>query len=538
MTAAATPTGLTRSLTRHEWGLVVGAVLLAFVVRLAFWVVTDRVWEDALITLAHVRNLREGLDLTHHPGEGLVHGFTSALSVLIPLAGEVVVPDSGLTMLRIASLLAGCGAVVVGFLVARDFNLGAWATAFVLVYLAVNQLQIFYGMAGMETQVATLLLLAGAYAVLREREAAAGLLAGLTILARPDLLLWAAIVVLWAWRRGLASLGRVALPAALVVAPWVLFTTIYYGSPIPQTIVAKGLAYTTVPELGSGAGAWLEWLGDRGPTAIFAVLRQFMPFYEDGNVVSAPIDAGLLAVVGLVMVALAIRGAWVSRATPNWWPVLAYLAGFLLYWVVLLPLGYFSWYQPPFMALTAVLIGIGLEHLPRAKRLPTVVPAVLSVLLMVGVALHLPFSLPLDAATQRDVELGVRRTTGIYLAESVPAGEAVVTEAAGYLGYYSRVTLWDHPGLTSPTSLAAMRELPRAERTLTGMVNALQPPWLAIRPHEWRDLQQRYAATAACYEERTTIGQERAPVIELNGLARWNQDWAYLVLQRRAECSG
>ena len=139
--------------------------------------------------------------------------------------------------------------------------------------------------------------------------------------------------------------------------------------------------------------------------------------------------------------------------------------------------------------------------------------------------------------TQRDIELGVRRTTGIYLAETVPPGEAVVTEAAGYLGYYGRVTLWDHPGLTSPTSLAAMRELPRAERNLAGLVNALQPPWLAIRPHEWRDLQQRYAATAGCYEERTTIGQERAPVIELNGLARWNQDWAYLVLQRRAECT-
>jgi hypothetical protein len=35
---------------------------------------------------------------------------------------------------------------------------------------------------------------------------------------------------------------RVALPLALgVYAPWLLFATLYYGSPVPTTIVAKGL---------------------------------------------------------------------------------------------------------------------------------------------------------------------------------------------------------------------------------------------------------------------------------------------------------
>ena len=52
------------------------------------------------------------------------------------------------------------------------------------------------------------------------------------------------------------------------------------------------------------------------------------------------------------------------------------------------------------------------------------------------------------------------------------------------------------------------------------------------------ELLKKHLGDPVPYKERTTIGQERAPVIELNRLARWNQDWAYVVLQRRAECSG
>ena len=64
--------------------------------RLAFWAYTGRVWEDALITIAHARNAVAGLGLTHHAGEPPTHGFTSALSVLIPLVGEAISRDGGL----------------------------------------------------------------------------------------------------------------------------------------------------------------------------------------------------------------------------------------------------------------------------------------------------------------------------------------------------------------------------------------------------------------------------------------------------------
>src|SRR4051794_4994836 len=57
------------------------AIAGAVAVRIFFWAYTQRRYEDALITLTHAVNAVDGLGLTHHPGEGRVHGFTSAVSV-------------------------------------------------------------------------------------------------------------------------------------------------------------------------------------------------------------------------------------------------------------------------------------------------------------------------------------------------------------------------------------------------------------------------------------------------------------------------
>src|SRR3954447_24798000 len=127
--------------------VLVLAIVAAIGARLAFWIVTDRIWEDALITVTHARNLVAGLGLTHHPGEPVTHGFTSALSVLIPLVGEAVVHGSGIFVLRVVSLVASVAALVFAYRIAGRLKLGTWPTVLVLAYLALDQNQIFYGMA-------------------------------------------------------------------------------------------------------------------------------------------------------------------------------------------------------------------------------------------------------------------------------------------------------------------------------------------------------------------------------------------------------
>jgi len=97
---------------------------------------------------------------------------------------------------------------------------------------------IFYGMSGMETQVAVTVISA-AYTTSVARTSSLWDLAGLAPLARPEFVL--RVAPRWPTRAGQPA-GRDRGGAAsrgAVVAPWIVFTTAYYGSPIPNTVVAK-----------------------------------------------------------------------------------------------------------------------------------------------------------------------------------------------------------------------------------------------------------------------------------------------------------
>jgi hypothetical protein len=77
---------------------------------------------------------------------------------------------------------------------AVKLGLGRWPTGFLLAYLALDRNQVFYGVAGMETQIAVAVLFAGFYYVLVENYPKSGVALGLALLARPDFALWVAPV--------------------------------------------------------------------------------------------------------------------------------------------------------------------------------------------------------------------------------------------------------------------------------------------------------------------------------------------------------
>jgi hypothetical protein len=385
-------------------------------------------------------------------------------------------------------------------------------------------------MAGMETQLAVAVLLAGVLAVIRERALLAGLLGGMAVLARPDLGLWLLPVLAWAWARKTSDGLRAAGGAAAVLLPWVAFTTATYGSPIPQTIVAKAVSYSTAPESLLDVGAWVAWATHQMGLSALAMLRGFMPFFEDGTLVAAPIPAWVLSLVGIATMVFIGVGAWASRRVANWWPILVFVALFVAFWLVFVPpVGYFTWYLPPFTAVAAVLAGAGIERLGRHR---TWMRSGAGAALLVAFAIHLPWSIPLEARVQAEIEEGIRTEVGRYLGAKVAPGEGVVTEPAGYLGYYSRATLYDYPGLTSRASLAALRSLPRSERSVAGLAAALRPSWAVLRPTEWAELERTHPDVAACYVPERTFGTARDPVVGLNGLWKWNPDWTFVVLRR------
>jgi len=517
-----------------------GFIAAAVAARLVFWTTTNRMFEDGLTTITHARNVPLGLGLVHHAGEGNVHGFTSAIGVLIPLAGELVHQGSGMLAMRVASLIAVCIALVYARLICRDLRLGAFPTAFVLAYLAFDQNMIFYGMSGMETQVAVTVILGGVYHVRRQDLVASGIWLGLAPLARPEFVLWVApalaYLALANLRRGIAAGGI----AGAIVAPWIVFTTAYYGSPIPNTVVAKA-AVSPIPAILSNGSPlpWLEWLFGQVTGHIELLLYHFEPFHEVWSTAAAPLPGPVLIVIAVVVADLFAIGLVASRQVAGWWPALAFVGLFFAYRVYFIPtINYYDWYLPPFLALVMIVVAAGLQRINVWRPMIT---KSLSVALAFAFAMHVPFSFGVESKVQA-VENQVRTNVAEYLKATVPPGESVTSESAGYIGFYGGVKLFDYPGLTSKTSVRALQALPPDQRDLPHLVAALRPDWLVLRPWELNSLREQFPEIAAEYEvvrvfqmsgvSDAQLDADGANTISFGGLSETDVDEKFIVLRK------
>jgi len=465
--------------------IVVSAVLI----RLFYWFYTGRTWEDALITVLHSENAVRGLGLTHlqQPGEPPLHGFTSPLSVLLPLVGDLVHVGFGLSFLKLLSALCGGIAAWLGARICLNLGLPRALALTVAAYLAVEHHQIMWGMAGMETQVVTVAYLYSIDRLQRGTQWQKGLSLGFAMLARPDAAIWVGIactVELWrAWKS--RSLGPVAGGLAVLYAPWLIFTFLYYGSPVPNTIVAKSMGIPGIgwqlegrPFLGKIQvleGRFWSIFSTLGPSYGGNGGGGFMPLWDDFWVSRLAVFAALPG----LLVALRKRHYDVL-------PVYAFVGAYSIY-LTLAANWIFLWYTAPVTAVAIIAaayggwwtIGFFLEQPARAR-----VTAELGVAYIAGLALVLPATIHSDRCIQRYVESGEREQIGRYLERVAGPGDTIGSESLGYLGYYSRRTIYDYPGLCSRKVVRFLREHPN-DRGLISMMYYLRPTFLVLRPREF-----------------------------------------------------
>ena len=183
----------------------------------------------------------------HHPGEPATHGFTSALSVIVPLVGELGWDGGGFFALRIASLAALVVTIVCAAGIGNRLRVSQWHMLFPLTYLALDQNQIFYGMSGMETQIATAVLI-GVHLLAASSNGARSLEHCLDWRSSRDpTSSCSSCRRSCSWsirsRRGAIVADRGLRCASFF--PWIAFTTLYYGSPVPNTIHAKSARHRT-----------------------------------------------------------------------------------------------------------------------------------------------------------------------------------------------------------------------------------------------------------------------------------------------------
>ena len=531
---------------RGQRRVFVVAAVASVLIRVFFWVYTDRVWEDCLITTRHAENAALGNGLTHHPAHGApVHGFTSPISVLVPLLGELIVRGAGLATQRIATLIATLITMSLAYRIARhpDVDLAPVGTAFFLGYLALEHHQILFGMAGMETQCIVAITLFGMWQFLTRQTVGMGVACGLALWGRPDgvVLILATVCALLMsrqWRRCVA----VILLAVVVIAPWLIFTTAYYGSPVPNTIVAKSTVYSGFFFDEPGFSAWWERWGSALLARADNLRIWLSPSFGGMGAGTINFVRGARPIQAMFVTVLLIGGvAMLRNSRARMIPI--YVFGFFAYLVIMVPVAG-AWYLPPWLGACALVFAGGIEILCRARfRIVRLGSSLAAVGLLCLYVVALTRTIPAERIIQRAVEDDVRTRSAKWLAEHSEVDEWIGCECLGYFGYYSNRPILDFPGLACPRSVNALRRLPKSRRDLPGLIASERPEWIALRPWELRQLSQAYPDVRSVYRERqrfTADSKSLERVVELLWLtnAEILVDREFILLQRTSDNSG
>ena len=350
---------------------------------------------------------------------------------------------------------------------------------------------------------AVAILLTSLLFVIRERLVVSGAMFGLCVLVRPDFVLFilpAFGYLAWRRREHLRSMLRTVAAGVAVAAPWFVFTTIYYGSPIPRTIGAKLNRYFDPPTFAAGPGAWISYAWHQFQAAGEPLWHDFTPFLEDGLILHGPVATWLLGDIAFIFIGLAVAGAWRLRRVPQALPIWIYVIVFFIYHVLVLPPGYYEWYLGPPMALVSLLAASGLSGL--SLRFSQRVATVAACGLALAFAIHMPYTFPLEANVQHQVkESGAQAAWDLWLRAHVPPGQSVTSESAGYIGWFGRVKLYDYPGLTSPTAYDALARLGHARNNMGELIRVLHPDWVVFRPYELTGFLAANPPLAALYHE-------------------------------------
>jgi hypothetical protein len=439
--------------------LLVAAIVV--IPRLWFLAFTHITYEDSLISLRYAHNLAAGYGLVYNAGER-VFGATTPLYVLLLAALSVFSHGGPLFWAKLLCVLAdGLTGAIWYQLLRRETGTRLGALAFLAAF-SFSPFIVEISTSGMETPLVLLCLTLAYEAETRQRGRVLGLWLGLLLLLRLDAAIFAAILLAARAQRERRLPWRDVAVMTAVTAPWFLFSLLYYGSLIPNSIPAKLNAYNM--HMHSMA------------RQLSFTLSHFTP-YRNG--VRESLFAALFLPLALIGGAAALRQHRAMR------PVLLF---FLAQWAFLvLPRTLiFRWYLPPLLLPYYVLGGLGAATLLKWHASAVARPALhrtFALTLVAGLALHTCHWL--TAAAWRvwalqSYEETVRKPIGLWLARNTPADALISTEPIGYIGYYSGRRILDEVGLVSPGVIPMNR---RGAGWFTAVVKTFRPDYIVERPH-------------------------------------------------------
>jgi hypothetical protein len=411
----------------------VALIAAALLLRMSWIAYTNFTYEDAFITFRYARQIAEGNGFVYNPGER-VYGTTTPLFTLL-LTGWLLIPGTEIvTGARLFGLLSSFGGLI--FLLMTLRRTGATKIQQLLPIALIGFSSKFWIMdtGGMETPLMIFLISASWYAYVIKKVGWTGTLSGLLLWTRVDLILWPAALCLTEVFSNRKNALKIAWLTTLVYLPWLIYSTLYFGSPIPHTITAKWVAYTQTDQV-----PYLSHL--------FVLVKWLNPFQIPGQ----------LEGVG-ILIAFCILGiaAWQTSRIyrQQQLAVLPLFVSLEAVRIVLSRATIFNRYFVPVFWVVMILLGLGLgslvEKLPRVRSLSLSWKSfsfLAFLCLFVGLGIR-----PAESARTGQTYRNERslKAAGLWLNRHSDPGSRVQLEPLGYIGYYSERVMIDEVGLVTP----------------------------------------------------------------------------------------
>ncbi|MEO8376046.1 MAG: hypothetical protein ABI579_00110 [Candidatus Sumerlaeota bacterium] len=381
--------------------------------------------DDSFITFRYARNLGTGHGLVFQDGERVL-GFSAPLWTLILSMAEFL----GLSIPIAAVGLSYGSYAALALLV---FRIGCATNRRTSSFLTIAFLTIsvfFYILlaSGMETMLYTAVTTGLLLSVVTRRWRHVGALAGLAMFTRYDGLITVIVsLVFTLWLGGWRTALKQALIAAAIYLPWFLFSWGYYGSPIPQTIIAKKAVH------------YVDWS---------LLFKTYIPIYLSFQ----PLWALWFAAATWGGVTLARRDR-AFAILPAW--VLAFGGTFL---AAKTAVPAFIWYLAPLYPIMFFLGVVGLEELSAKLARWNIARLLIPALLLLYHGYFFLQKARTEGSSVIAREEAYRQNAQV-LNQFVKPGYKILVGEVGTLGWYVRdATIIDGYGLITPEVSTIRRE--------------------------------------------------------------------------------
>jgi hypothetical protein len=416
-----------------NYGVFLLLILLGLTSRL-FWIAyTHFTEEDAFITFRIARHLAEGVGFVYNSGERVL-GTTSPLFTLLLAGWMTIVSKNVMIGAKIFNLVTSISSLIFLLMALREIGASKAQQTAVLMIFACSVKLIVLEVGGMETSLVLFLMIASWYTYLSGRLVWTSIILGLLILTRLDLFIWPFAMLLIEMISSPKHALRMGMIASLVVFPWIIFSSSYFGSPIPHTIDAKWVAYVQNNHTPFSTHLWTiaNFMSPFSQFKDHILLRDILSWttllivtwqsaYEFGEKkLALPVVFILLDIPRLVF----------TRAT------------------------FFNRYFAPLLVVVFILLGLGLGNLwGSAKYSSRRMKAIYTIALITLAGMGLVFAGYETVQTKMKQEFRYEKSlmrVGLWLNQNSTPSARVLLEPLGYIGYYADRTMIDEVGLVSP----------------------------------------------------------------------------------------